>query len=176
MSHLTHAYGEHPVLNGVELALHPGEFVALIGGAERIGQDDLAQMPGRASPRAAGRQRAHRRQSTWPADPLAAHVAARFRGRSGAGYAAAVDRRQCLGASLAVRGGGLPSPSPESSLRAMGSRARRSTPWLDNEVQSYSLGHAAGSSAFCWASSANSPLLVLDEPMNAASIRKRVLR
>jgi ABC-2 type transport system ATP-binding protein len=156
LSKLTHAYGEHPVLNGVELAIGAGEFVALIG-PNGSGKTTLLKClagilaPQGGSVRIAGTDMA--------ADPLAAKAALGF----------AVDPvllpplltgRQCLELFAGVRG--LPA-LPESSLAL--ARSLAFDTWLDREVQSYSLG-TRQKLGILLGLVGEPPLLVLDEPMN----------
>ena len=156
LSQLTHAYGEQPVLRGVEIAIGRGEFVALIG-PNGSGKTTLLKcLAGILSPQG-GSVRID--GVDMAVDPLAAKARLGF----------AVDPvllpplltgRQCLELFAGVRGlAGV----PESTLAL--ARSLAFDTWLDNEVQSYSLG-TRQKLGILLGLVGDPPLLVLDEPMN----------
>jgi ABC-2 type transport system ATP-binding protein len=154
---VTLAYGPHPVLNGVELALAAGELVGLIG-PNGSGKSSLMRIcAGVLAPRAG---------AVWidgidlHADPLGARR--RF------GYAVEPERlppalrgRQCI--ELVARTRALDAGALDAAHAL--SHALGLTPWLEQEVAGYSLG-TRQKLAVVLALLGSPPLLLLDEVLN----------
>jgi ABC-2 type transport system ATP-binding protein len=156
VENLAHSYGKQPVLNGVDLRIASGDFLALIGpngsgkttllkclagiltptsGQIRIGGVDLAQQPEAA--------KAH----------LGFAVDATL-------LPPLLTGRQCLQLFAGTRGfDGIP---PESLKLA---DALAFSSWLDEDVQNYSLG-TRQKLGILLGLLGTPPLVVLDEPMN----------
>jgi len=153
---LSHAYVQHRVLNGVELRLERGEFLALIG-PNGSGKTTLLKcLAGILSPQEG---RILIDGVDMATDPQAA--------KSRLGFAVdptllpgLLSGRQCLELFAGARG--LPG-IPEDTLAL--AQQLNFTPWLERDVQDYSLG-TRQKLGILLGLIGSPPLVILDEPMN----------
>lgn len=156
IENLAHAYGETPVLRGVDLALAPGDFMALIGPNGSGKTTLLRALSGILLPQ---QGRILIDGVDMRADPVAAKA------RLGLAIdpellPGALTGRQCLTLFANIRGlAGV----PDDSLALAGTLAFM--PWLDRLVEEYSLG-TRQKLGILLGLVGSPPLIVLDEPMN----------
>lgn len=153
---LSHAYGKRTVLNDVNLAVAPGEFIALIG-PNGSGKTTLLRCIAGILPLQRGRI------VIGDAD-LAADA---FAAKSRLGFAVdpallppLLTGRQCLALFASARGLDV---IPATTFALVETLAF--TSWLDRDVQSYSLG-TRQKLGILLGLIAEPPLVVLDEPLN----------
>ena len=153
---LTLAYGNQPVLRGVDLAIRRGQLMGLVG-PNGSGKTSLIRtitgllIPGSGQVQIAGVDLA--------TDALKA--------KTGFGYAPDPARlplsltgRQSLSVVAAARG----LPEPPAELLELAERLG-AMPWIDRRIESYSLG-TRQKFAILMALTGDPPLLILDEVMN----------
>ena len=156
VENLAHAYGEQPVLRGVDLRLAPGDFLALIGPNGSGKTTLLRSLTGILAPQQG-------RLIIDGIDLRANPVGAKAR----LGLAiepellpGALSGRQCLLLFANVRGiAHIPEESLELAITL------NFMPWIDRLVEEYSLGTRQKLGILLGLIGAP-PLIVLDEPMN----------
>jgi ABC-2 type transport system ATP-binding protein len=156
IENLAHAYGETPVLRGVDLALAPGDFMALIGPNGSGKTTLLRALSGILMPQ---QGRILIDGVDMRSDPVGAKA------RLGLAIdpellPGALTGRQCLTLFANIRG---LSGVPDDSLALASTLAFM--PWLDRLVEEYSLG-TRQKLGILLGLVGSPPLIVLDEPMN----------
>jgi ABC-2 type transport system ATP-binding protein len=156
IENLAHAYGETPVLRGVDLTLAPGDFMALIGPNGSGKTTLLRALSGILAPQ---QGRILIDGVDMRSDPVGAKA------RLGLAIdpellPGALTGRQCLTLFANIRG---LDRVPEDSLALAATLAFM--PWLDRLVEEYSLG-TRQKLGILLGLIGSPPLIVLDEPMN----------
>lgn len=156
IENLAHAYGDQPVLRGVDLRLARGDFMALIGPNGSGKTTLLRSLTGILAPQSG---RILIDGVDLRTDPVGAKA------RLGLAIdpellPGALTGRQCLKLFANVRG---IADVPEESLDL--AKVLNFAPWLDRLVEEYSLG-TRQKLGILLGLIGNPPLIVLDEPMN----------
>jgi ABC-2 type transport system ATP-binding protein len=156
IENLGHAYGDTPVLRGVDMQLAPGDFMALIGPNGSGKTTLLRALSGILLPQ---QGKILIDGVDMRGDPVGA------KGRLGMAIdpellPGALTGRQCLTLFANIRG--LPGV-PDDSLALASTLAFM--PWLDRLVEEYSLG-TRQKLGILLGLVGSPPLIVLDEPMN----------